>query len=280
MADESTYPVKPHVRDRRFSRDPLEHRHWMAGDPVGTAFYNALSAGFPDVERFFVEAIRAYRDLASPKLAAEIDGMCAQEMMHTREHVVFNRRMGGAGYDLSSIENAIAGRLKKIRAMPPIVSLTATMALEHYTAILAHEALSNPRHFRDAEPEAAELWRWHASEEIEHKGVAYDAWLLATRDWGRFRRWKLKSKVMMLATRNLLVDRIGGAIELLRQDGHTGLGTKIRLLWFLFGWPGLFRNVFLAWASFFMPGFHPWNHDNSYLLAKQGREPAGTPAHA
>ena len=29
--------------------------------------------------------------------------------------------------------------------------------------------------------EAAELWRWHAAEEIEHKGVAYDTWLHATR---------------------------------------------------------------------------------------------------
>ena len=55
------------------------------------------------------------------------------------------------------------------------------MALEHFTAILAHELLARPAPPRAAPTsEAAELWRWHACEEIEHKGVAYDTWLHAT----------------------------------------------------------------------------------------------------
>ena len=67
------------------------------------------------------------------------------------------------------------------------------MALEHFTAILAHELLANPRHLAGADPATAELWRWHAAEEIEHKGVAYDTWLHATRDWTRCKRWKVKA---------------------------------------------------------------------------------------
>ncbi len=55
------------------------------------------------------------------------------------------------------------------------------MALEHFTAILAHQLLADPRHLEGAEKETADLWRWHAVEEIEHKGVAYDTWLHATR---------------------------------------------------------------------------------------------------
>ena len=54
------------------------------------------------------------------------------------------------------------------------------MALEHFTAILAHELLADPRHLAGADRETADLWRWHACEEIEHKGVAYDTWLNAT----------------------------------------------------------------------------------------------------
>ena len=79
-------------------------------------------------------------------------------------------------------------------AKPPIVSLAATMALEHFTAILAHQLLADPRHLEGAEREAADLWRWHACEEIEHKGVAYDTWLHATRDWPRWKRWKVKAQ--------------------------------------------------------------------------------------
>ncbi len=51
------------------------------------------------------------------------------------------------------------------------------------------------------------MWRWHATEEIEHKGVAYDTWLHATRHWPRLKRWKVKAKVMLLVTRNFIVDR-------------------------------------------------------------------------
>ena len=75
--------------------------------------------------------------------------------------------------------------------------------------------------------------------------------------------------MLLIVTRNVLVDRIDGSIELLRQDGFTGLGARLRLYWFLFGRPGLIRKVFPAWLSFFLPGFHPWNHDNRALLAKE-----------
>ncbi len=108
------------------------------------------------------------------------------------------------------------------RARAPIANVAATMALEHFTAILAHQLLANPRHLEGADPEAAALWRWHSCEEIEHKGVAYDTWLWATRDWPRWKRWKVKAKVMLFVTRNFVVDRTWGSLELMRQDGVTG----------------------------------------------------------
>src|SRR4051795_8178079 len=99
------------------------------------------------------------------------------------------------------------------------------MALEHFTAILAHELLNDPRHLAGADAEAADLWRWHACEEIEHKGVAYDTWLYATRGWPRYKRGKVQAKGMLPVTRNFLVDRTAGALELMRQDGVTGPGA-------------------------------------------------------
>ena len=49
-------------RDRRFGRGTKQARWWMGGDPVATAFYNALSATFPKGEAYFVESVRAFRD--------------------------------------------------------------------------------------------------------------------------------------------------------------------------------------------------------------------------
>ena len=117
-----------------------------------------------------------------------------------------------------------------------------------------------------AEPEAAALWRWHATEEIEHKGVAYDTWLHATRDWPRGKRWKVKAKVMLLVTRNFIVDRTQGSLELLRQDGITGPKAWARLVWYMWVRPGMMRKIFSAWAKFFLPGFHPWNEDDRHLI--------------
>ena len=194
-------------RDRRFGRGKKTDRWWNGGDPVATALYNALSATFPRGEAFFVESVRKFRDDAPPKLAEEIRAFTTQEVMHSREHVAFNKRAHEAGYDLKPLEDRVEWRLDMVRERPPIASLAATMALEHFTAILAHELLRDPRHLGQAEPESAALWKWHAAEEIEHKGVAYDTWLFATRDWPASKRWKVKAKVMLLVTRNFIVDR-------------------------------------------------------------------------
>jgi len=266
-------------RDRRFGRAATPRRLWHGGSVEATAIYNALSTTFPAGEAFFVESVRKFRDGAPPRLAEEIKAFTTQEAIHSREHDAFNKRAVNAGYDLSKLEAQVAKRLAVTGSKPPIVSLAATMALEHFTAILAHQLLANPKHLAGADRDAADLWRWHAVEEIEHKGVAYDTWLHATRGWPRFKRWKVKAKVMLYITRNFLVDRTNGALELMRQDGVTGLEAWRRLLWYLWVGPGMFRKIAGAWLRFFMPGFHPWNEDDRHLLtaydanAGNGTEP-------
>jgi predicted metal-dependent hydrolase len=253
-------------RDRRFGRKAATPRLWHGGRVEATAIYNALSSTFPKGEAFFVESVRAFRDGAPPKLAEEIKGFTTQEAIHSREHDAFNKRAADAGYDMSKLEAQVEKRLAVTSGKPPIVSLAATMALEHFTAILAHQLLANPRHLDGADQETADLWRWHAVEEIEHKGVAYDTWLHATRHWTRWKRWKLKARVMLYITRNFVVDRTAGSLELMRQDGVTGRRAWALLLSYLWVRPGMFRKIAGAWLKFFLPGFHPWNEDDRHLL--------------
>jgi uncharacterized protein len=278
MRDTTPQDLTITPRDRKFGRGDDTARWWHSGDPYATALYNALSATFPKGEAFFIESVRKFRDGASPKLAEEIRAFVAQEVIHSREHIAFNKRAHEAGYDLALLDRQVDARLDLVRSKPPIASLAATMALEHFTAILAHELLREPRHLEGADAESQALWRWHAIEEIEHKGVAYDTWMHATRNWPRFKRWQVKTKVMLLVTRNFLVDRTAGALELLRQDGITGPGAWARLFWYAFGKPGMMRKIAAAWASFFMPGFHPWNHDDRALIAAAERELASDPS--
>jgi predicted metal-dependent hydrolase len=256
------------VRDRRFGRGTAQQRGWLGGDLVASAWFIALSATFPRGEAFFIESVKAHRDGVPPKLEAEIRAFVAQEINHTREHVAFNKAALDAGYDLARIDEHVVYMLNLARERPAIVNLAATMALEHFTAMFAHQLLSDPVHLAGAPAEQADLWRWHALEEIEHKAVAYDTWLHATRNWSRWRRWKLKALMMAVVTRNFVGHRIADTLDLLAQDGVTGWRARWQVMAYLFGRPGILRRILPAWLAYFLPGFHPWNQDDRALIAR------------
>ena len=260
------------VRDRRFGRGAVQERWWAGGDPIATAWFNALSATFPRGETLFVDAVKAFRADAPPQLAAEIRAFVKQEVNHTREHLAFNRAAEAAGYDLARVDAWVEEMIGRIYRRPKHGWLAVTIALEHFTAMFSHEFLAHPEHFAGAESEQAALWRWHAVEEIEHKGVAYDTWLHATRNWSRWKRWKVKSVLMLVITRRFVMHRFRDAGALLAQDGITGWRAKARLIWYLVGRPGILRRVFPAWCAYFLPGFHPWNQDDRALIGKYDSE--------
>lgn len=260
------------VRDMRFARDGRLRRWWMGGDPVATAWFTSLSATFPRGEAYFIESVKAFRDGAPPELLEEIRKFIIQEVNHTREHIVLNRIASDAGYDIAKIDKRVEEDMKLLEGRPKILDLASTMALEHFTAMFAHELLRHPEHLKGADAEMIALWRWHAVEEIEHKAVAYDTWLHATKDWSRWQRWKVKSIIMALVTKNFLQHRIQDALDLLAQDGLKGWKIKLRLAHFLLVSPGVVSRIFPAWVSYFLPGFHPWNLDDRYLIEAADKE--------
>ena len=66
--------------------------------------------------------------------------------------------------------------------LSPLARLAATVALEHLTAILAAALLDGRSgSLAGADPRVAELWRWHAVEETEHKSVAFDVYAVVRR---------------------------------------------------------------------------------------------------
>src|SRR3546814_6756066 len=90
----------------------------------------------------------------------------------------------------------------------------------------------------------------------------------ATKDWSRFRRWRAKALMMLLVTSRFWPKRVKGMKALLKQDGLTGWRVTARIWWYLLGTPGVLRKSFFPWLSYFMPGFHPWNHDDRSLIGK------------
>jgi predicted metal-dependent hydrolase len=56
------------------------------------------------------------------------------------------------------------------------------------------------------------------------------------------------------------------------QDGLTGWKWKLRLAHYLAVYPGVLRQVVPAAFSFFLPGFHPWKHDDRHLIQRYDSE--------
>ena len=270
MTDRTQTPASLVIEKRnwKFGRDMRPRRWWHGGDPGRTAFYNALSSTFPVGEKFFMSAVRHFRDGALEPLREQIDDFIFQESTHSREHIFFNRQARDAGYDMASSENRAARTIAWAKRRPPLMQLAATCALEHFTAILANAVLSDPAHLAGADTEAQRMWRWHAVEEIEHKAVAYDTWLHATRNMPRALRWSLRSLAMVSAAMRFHWVVFRNTANLLAQDGKNDLATWRRLFVYLYDYPGAMRLLARGMVGYFRPGFHPWQHDDRALAKR------------
>jgi predicted metal-dependent hydrolase len=255
-------------RDIRFNRGEAPARWWHGGDPVATAYFNALSTTFPQGETFFIDSVRQFRERSDGTLRQQIDAFIQQEAAHTREHVVFNRLIKSGGYDISAMDAYTRKRIDIARSRHPVAQLAVTVALEHFTAIMAHSLLVDRKPMPGAPEEILRMWQWHAIEEIEHKSVAFDTYQVATRNLSSLVRWMIRCQVMLLISLQFWRSILRHMADFFRQDGINSVRTWLRALNFLLLKPGVARKIFLPYLSFYLPGFHPWRHDDRHLIAQ------------
>lgn len=253
-------------RNRNFASAVIERRRWVGGDPYASAFFNALSVTFPEGEIFFIESLKKFRKRVPAKLQREIRAFIQQEAIHSREHHSFNEHLKDCDFEIGRLEDAICRVVNGIRKRSEYDQLVATMCIEHITAILAAEVISNPAHFEHADEEQRKLWLWHASEEIEHKGVAYDTWLHVTKDWTPLKCWFVRCSFMAKIALGFTKNRARGVLDLLRQDGISGPRAWWGLAHYAFFGKAPFRRTLWPLLQFFKPGFHPWDIDDRSLI--------------
>jgi predicted metal-dependent hydrolase len=263
-------------RDISFDVNASRIADWAGGSFVKTSFFNALSLMFPIGERFFISSVAAFRDVVTePELLAEVKAFVAQEGMHTREHLAYNDAMRGR-VDVDRVERREAGLVAFLRERtPPITHLAVTCALEHFTAIMAHEVLRRETYLKDAERSFDRLWTWHAIEECEHKSVAFDVLAVATAGRGQ----RLRRRTMVTVTINFMRDIISNCYDVFRgSDAHRSPVVWAKLAWFLFGYPGFLRSIVPAYVQYYRADFHPSqiddNRERERGLASLGLTPA------
>lgn len=263
----------PKPRAPRLGFDDLP-RHWFAGSLAATHVANSVNLLFPAGERFFIRSVRHYLDeVRSPGLVQQVRGFFGQEGRHAQAHERLFDALRSQGYDIDSIleryQELAYDRIE--RSAPHALSLAVTVALEHFTAILAEDALTQDE-LKHAHPVVRQLLEWHAVEELEHKAVAFDVlaevapsyllrvagMIVATLTLGGFWFWAFRRLLAQEGT------TLRGALRELdeldrKATEHQG-GDAPR---------SVVSRVFLRGILEYMkPGFHPNDRDHRRLIAE------------
>ncbi len=259
------------VRDPAFDFSAAILCNWHPAGPQVSLFFAALSAFFPEGEKFFIRSVRYYAEsIRDPALRQEVRDFIAQEAMHGREHREYNAALDRLGLPTATIDRFVYKDLCWTeRHFSPSASLAVTIALEHFTATMASVLLREPRALGADDSEISRLWRWHAVEESEHKAVAFDVFAEQVPGW---RGYLLRCAIMLLSS---VLFCLEAAVV------HLWFCHRAGCLWNLRGWakatsyfwgsPGLFRRILHPWLRYFRPDFHPWQDDNRTAIEHWSR---------
>ena len=268
------------VRRMNFNFDTVPE-YWMGGNAGLTHFMTALSALFPAGEKFFIDSVRAVRYHSMLKnnadLQKEISAFIGQEAMHTHEHVGFNASAQKFGHDVDALErhtDAVIQTIRKFMAKlaKPIgitqemVDLTTTTALDHFTATIASQLLTNS-HIQElmTDDTMKTMWLWHAIEENEHKAVAYDVFKGV---FGKgLRAYALRTSSLVISMVILFFIQNYFLWRLLKQDKQLNL-ENLRMIYRYAYSPskGIITGMGKEMLLYFNPNFHPNDFDTTTLL--------------
>lgn len=254
-------------------------RHWFGRSAAATHVVNGVNLLFPAGERFFVRSVHKYLDRLEKdghsELAGRVRGFFGQEGRHAQAHERFFETMRAQGYDIDCFlawyQHVAYDYIEKNSPLP--LSLAVTVALEHFTAILAEDALREGASLLEhAEPEMRRLLEWHALEELEHKSVAFDVLRTVHPSYA------LRIAGLAMATACLAGFWLAATKDLLEQDG-LGLADAARELARLrksaeggrrerIGSSIAVRVFLRGILEYLRPGFHPDDKDHRDLIER------------
>jgi hypothetical protein len=262
------------VRRVNFSFSKENPRFYYKNNPFSTHFINALHIVFPTGERFFVNSVLKHqKEIKEDKLKKQVRNFCGQEGIHSAMHEKFWKILNDNGYIIKGYENHIDKLLHKIIAKIEVegskinnIDLAATVCLEHFTALFGHAIFNHVETNKEVVPEdIAELFQWHAAEEIEHKNVAFDVFQKV--DDAEYSKRIL---LMPIATALLYFYLGVGTFMLMYQDRKYLSISKLPKQFYEFT-TGLLNDLhsdlYKEYFRFFKKDFHP-SYLNDYYLAE------------
>ena len=252
------------IKPRRMAFDtqtPMSQYAFRNNSLISTFFY-ALSALFPDGERFFIHSVRNYRDdIKDETLKQQIKGFIGQEAHHGISHEALNQAITDMGFPMDRIVEKLHSRVDFLKGLSRERQLALTVAMEHFTASLAEFLLKNDDILEDADPTVRKMLLWHAVEEIEQTAVAFDVYRAHVND--EF----MRKRVMVISMISLFSRLAMYQVWLLRSQRHFPSWREWKeAAVFFWGKRGVLRDNMKGLAKFFRTGFHPWDIDQTHLI--------------
>ena len=180
-------PARSRSRRARSRSTSPACRCWIPGHPVASHMISLLNVVLPAAERWFVATYNEGAATgARPRLAEDIRGFIGQEATHADTHQkILQDFMVARGADveplLRQVDYVFSRVLAPTTATDPKRRLNhlcdrlwLIAAIEHYTAVLGDFALNCAWDDHGADPTVVDVFRWHGSEEVEHRNVAHD----------------------------------------------------------------------------------------------------------
>lgn len=211
------------ARDVHFSWDgvPL---HYIPGEPMATHIINVMHLVLPEGERAMSKALgEALPLIGDARLREEVVGFVGQEATHAASHEGAREHLAALGLPVEPVARKMDwlvdrvlgdhGLTGKARHAWLCERLGLFAAMEHYTAVVGEWLLGADHLERmGMHPVMLDLIRWHGAEEVEHRNVAFDAFMHV--DGSYFRR----VRTALVASFTLAVLFVSTARYLYRAD--------------------------------------------------------------
>lgn len=160
---------------------------WIPGDLQTTHQMDGLHVVLPPGERWFCDVFRdALPLITDDQLREDVRGFIGQEATHAKAHDLGLEHLARHGIDLRRevawVDGARLRVRRRAKRLPKRVQrrilngeLAAIATIEHFTAVLGTWIVeADALAAAGADPAMLDLLRWHGSEEVEHRSVAFD----------------------------------------------------------------------------------------------------------
>ncbi|MCH2158776.1 MAG: metal-dependent hydrolase [Oleiphilaceae bacterium] len=240
-----------------FGLDETIPKYWLDGNPFRTRLMDAMQVTFPDGERYFITAVRAFRDqIEDPTQLEDVKAFTRQEAQHGIAHTKFNNLLKKQGMPIDEILSEHKEIIDKyLNEYSPEYNVALTAAFEHFTALMAEAFFSKKYVSEGFDHRMKTMFAWHAIEEMEHRSVAFDVMQKVAKVGYFMRVW-----AVIYGTYETMRIMFTNGDKLLKADGFSKWERRkmfIKNLPWMYGRKGVFSSFTKPLFAYLKPGFHP-----------------------